>query len=97
VSILELTDLDGDKLECKEVGGFGEPMLALFVVDGYDANDLCGVNLNVENAAKLRDFLDDFIDLRTAPKPPKTETVETFTAKIVGTYVRPAYPIESEE
>lgn len=48
----------GDALEIKEVYGFGEPMLALFVMQ---EGDECGVNLNAATAQKLMEFLTEFL------------------------------------
>ena len=59
---LSIFDFDGEKLEVGEVGGFGEKMLALFVISADDENDLNDINLNVENAIKLRDRLTKFIE-----------------------------------
>ncbi len=62
---LELNNEDGETLDITEVFGFSEPMLALFVInnpiDEDSEEDTCGVNINVENATKLRDWLDQFI------------------------------------
>ncbi len=63
---LEFNDEDGETLDITEVFGFGEPMLALFVVntpmDEGSEEDTCGININVENATRLRDWLNAFIE-----------------------------------
>lgn len=59
---LDLVDEDGEKLDIKRVGGFGEPMASLFVVDGQDPKDQCGIRLNLDNARRLRDWLTGFIE-----------------------------------
>ena len=57
---LFLKDEDGDVLELTGVGGFGEPMLALFVRDGEE-KDLNGVNLNTSAAIQLRDWINQWL------------------------------------
>lgn len=68
---LLLYDEDGDRLDLKEVGGFGEPMLSLFVGDSMAPMDECGINLNLENAKRLRDWLTEFLDRATSSAPPR--------------------------
>jgi hypothetical protein len=53
-----------DTLDSTEVGGFGEPMLALFVeqdAGNPESGAIAGINLTVATARELRDFLDAFI------------------------------------
>ena len=54
--MLTLTDLDGIQLRVGEVFGFGEPMLALFVIDEHEE----GINLTLKDAAKLLERLKRF-------------------------------------
>ncbi len=61
VERLIFTDQDGDRLEVARVFGMGEKMGALYVRDPNDPDDECGVNINVENATKLRDWLNEFL------------------------------------
>lgn len=56
--LLEVKDEDGDKLIMREVGGFGEPMLVLGVVQD---DDFSGINLNSERARKLYQVLQEFL------------------------------------
>lgn len=63
---LEIVDADGDTLDIGEVYGMGRRCLALFVTSAENPNDIEGVNLSVENAMKLRDWLNTFIGTKPA-------------------------------
>jgi len=56
---LTIMDSDKDRLEVKEVGGFGEKMLFFGV---YQEDDVCAININTSNAVVLRDYLTKFIE-----------------------------------
>lgn len=56
------TDEDGDTLEAVNVCGFGEPTAAV-IVESKDDGSIAGVNLDLEAAVKLRDWLTKFIEL----------------------------------
>jgi len=52
--------VDGDysKLDLQEVGGFGEPMLALFVAQ---EGDECSINLDKARAAEIIAWLSNWV------------------------------------
>jgi hypothetical protein len=63
-------DSPGDCLTCDAVGGFGEPMLALFCCQDGDES---GVNLTWYSARRLRDFLQVFLDKYPDGKYPEVK------------------------
>lgn len=73
---LEITDPDGDTLDVSEVFGMGGRQAALFVTSAEDPNDIEGVRLFVENATKLRDWLNAFIRKGASVQPAMAWTKE---------------------
>lgn len=63
LKIADSVESESDSLELTQVFGFGEPMMALFI-DGDDG-DHCGINLNVTDATRVRDWLTKFIEVAT--------------------------------